>query len=325
MNNQYRDQLVEHGLVVSGTFQQGRLVEIVELPDHPWFVASQFHPEFKSRPTRPAPLFREFVVAALERRARPRRRPAFARPRRQLTACARRTVPCVGSRACERVPLSRAPSTSSSSCAPSRARRARSAPSPTGSRASSTRSASSGTRTACGPAIGSTAGNVLCRLPGGSDGGVPIFLCAHFDTVPLDGELEPVVGEDGIVRNAGGTILGADNKSALAVMVEAARRIVEEGRTACGGRAPLHAEGGDRPRRRRGVRRRAARGAGRLRLRPGGADRRRRRRLADGAGARAHLRRAGRARGDVPRGGPLGDRRGRARDRRHAARAASTS
>jgi CTP synthase len=67
VNNQYRDRLVEHGLVVSGTFQQGRLVEIVELPDHPWFVASQFHPEFKSRPTRPAPLFREFVVAALER------------------------------------------------------------------------------------------------------------------------------------------------------------------------------------------------------------------------------------------------------------------
>ena len=41
--------------------------EIVELPDHPWFVASQFHPEFKSRPTRPAPLFREFVGAALAR------------------------------------------------------------------------------------------------------------------------------------------------------------------------------------------------------------------------------------------------------------------
>jgi CTP synthase len=67
VNNRYRDQLVEHGLVVAGTFQQGRLVEIVELPDHPWFVASQFHPEFKSRPTRPAPLFREFVAAALER------------------------------------------------------------------------------------------------------------------------------------------------------------------------------------------------------------------------------------------------------------------
>jgi CTP synthase len=67
VNNHYRQQIVDAGLVVSGTFQEGRLVEIVELPDHPWFVASQFHPEFKSRPTRPAPLFREFVGAALSR------------------------------------------------------------------------------------------------------------------------------------------------------------------------------------------------------------------------------------------------------------------
>jgi CTP synthase len=67
VNNHYRPMLVDAGLVVAGTFQEGRLVEIVELPDHPWFVASQFHPEFKSRPTRPAPLFREFVGAALVR------------------------------------------------------------------------------------------------------------------------------------------------------------------------------------------------------------------------------------------------------------------
>jgi CTP synthase len=67
VNNVYRPRLVDAGLVVSGTFQAGRLVEIVELPDHPWFVASQFHPEFKSRPTRPAPLFRDFVGAALVR------------------------------------------------------------------------------------------------------------------------------------------------------------------------------------------------------------------------------------------------------------------
>jgi CTP synthase len=67
VNNLYRPRLEELGLVVSGTFQEGRLVEIVELADHPWFVASQFHPEFKSRPTRPAPLFREFVGAALAR------------------------------------------------------------------------------------------------------------------------------------------------------------------------------------------------------------------------------------------------------------------
>jgi CTP synthase len=67
VNNHFRPLLVEAGLVVSGTFQEGRLVEIVELRDHPWFVASQFHPEFKSRPTRPAPLFRDFVGAAFAR------------------------------------------------------------------------------------------------------------------------------------------------------------------------------------------------------------------------------------------------------------------
>ena len=72
VNNAFRQQLTDGGLVVSGTFQEGRLVEIIELPEHPWFVASQFHPEFKSRPTRPAPLFREFVAATLVR-ARARR------------------------------------------------------------------------------------------------------------------------------------------------------------------------------------------------------------------------------------------------------------
>ena len=85
-----------------------------------------------------------------------------------------------------------------------------------------------------GPTIGSDTGNVLCRLPGRAVGGVPIFLCAHFDTVPLDGTLDPVVSEDGVVRNAGGTILGADNKAALVVMIEAARRILEEGRPHAG-------------------------------------------------------------------------------------------
>jgi CTP synthase len=67
VNNHFRPYLVERGLIVSGTYQEGRLVEVIELPDHPWFVASQFHPEFKSRPSRPAPLCRDFVGAALER------------------------------------------------------------------------------------------------------------------------------------------------------------------------------------------------------------------------------------------------------------------
>jgi CTP synthase len=53
--------------VCSGTSPDDRLVELIELPEHPFFIASQFHPEFKSRPLRPQPLFREFVKAALER------------------------------------------------------------------------------------------------------------------------------------------------------------------------------------------------------------------------------------------------------------------
>nr|WP_144920786.1 CTP synthase [Paenibacillus bovis] len=65
-NNKYREQLEEAGFVFSGTSPDGRLVEIVELEDHPWFVACQFHPEFTSRPTRPQPLFYGFVEAAIK-------------------------------------------------------------------------------------------------------------------------------------------------------------------------------------------------------------------------------------------------------------------
>ncbi len=62
--NRYRQQLTEAGMVISGQSPDGRLVEIVELKDHPWFVGCQFHPEFKSRPTVAHPLFREFIKAA---------------------------------------------------------------------------------------------------------------------------------------------------------------------------------------------------------------------------------------------------------------------
>jgi CTP synthase len=67
VNNHLRKRLEHAGLVCSGTSPDDRLVEVIELPEHPFFVASQFHPEFKSRPLRPQPLFREFVRAALER------------------------------------------------------------------------------------------------------------------------------------------------------------------------------------------------------------------------------------------------------------------
>jgi CTP synthase len=64
-NNAYRQKLSECGLVIGGTLPSGRLVEVIELKDHPWFVGTQFHPEFKSRPTKPHPLFRDFVAASL--------------------------------------------------------------------------------------------------------------------------------------------------------------------------------------------------------------------------------------------------------------------
>ncbi|WP_295359616.1 CTP synthase [uncultured Succiniclasticum sp.] len=67
-NNEYRDVLTEHGLVLGGISPDDRLVEIVELPqsEHPWFLGCQFHPEFKSRPTKAHPLFRDFIAAALQ-------------------------------------------------------------------------------------------------------------------------------------------------------------------------------------------------------------------------------------------------------------------
>ncbi len=68
VNPSYHERLVAGGLVISGSSQKGRLAEIIELPDHPFFVAGQFHPELRSRPTRPHPLFREFIGAAGRRR-----------------------------------------------------------------------------------------------------------------------------------------------------------------------------------------------------------------------------------------------------------------
>ena len=65
-NNFYRERLTDKGLVLSGVSPDGRLVEIVELPEHPWFVAGQFHPEFKSRPEKAHPLFAGFIRASLE-------------------------------------------------------------------------------------------------------------------------------------------------------------------------------------------------------------------------------------------------------------------
>src|SRR3954452_22184045 len=83
-----------------------------------------------------------------------------------------------------------------------------------------------------GAQVGSNAGNLYTRVEPTAEG-EPLFFCAHLDTVPPDGPLEPVE-EDGVIRNGGGTILGADNKSAVAAMIEGARRVLEEGRPHAG-------------------------------------------------------------------------------------------
>ncbi len=67
VNNDYRPDLLNGGMIFAGTSPDNHIVEMVEIPDHPWFVAGQFHPEFKSRPNRPHPLFRGFVTAAAAR------------------------------------------------------------------------------------------------------------------------------------------------------------------------------------------------------------------------------------------------------------------
>jgi tripeptide aminopeptidase len=85
-----------------------------------------------------------------------------------------------------------------------------------------------------GARVGSTIGNVYCRLEPNGGAGEPLFFCAHLDTVLPEAAIEPVVGEDEVVRNAAGTILGADDKSAVAAMLEAAARLVEDGRSHSG-------------------------------------------------------------------------------------------
>ena len=65
-NNLYKEKYMEYGMKFSGIYQDLNLIEIIELPGHPWFVGVQFHPEFKSRPNRVHPLFKEFIKAAIK-------------------------------------------------------------------------------------------------------------------------------------------------------------------------------------------------------------------------------------------------------------------
>jgi tripeptide aminopeptidase len=85
-----------------------------------------------------------------------------------------------------------------------------------------------------GVTVDSSIGNIYARLDASDGPGEPLFFCAHLDTVLPEGPIEPEVGEDEVVRNAAGTILGADDKSAVAAMLEAAARMVEDGRPHAG-------------------------------------------------------------------------------------------
>jgi CTP synthase len=89
VNNGYRDALSQAGMVFSGTSPEGRLVEMAELRDHPFFIGSQFHPEFKSRPLRPHPLFRGFVEASRELK---KTREARSEASREASPAGERTV-----------------------------------------------------------------------------------------------------------------------------------------------------------------------------------------------------------------------------------------
>ena len=190
VNNHLRRRLEAAGLVCSGTSPDERLVEAIELPadQHPFFVASQYHPEFKSRPERPAPLFREFVGAALAhagRTSRPRRpatAPGRAATRPHRPARAPRPTPPRGE-AHHRRRARAAPRDVRRRCAGSRARRGVSARARTGSRASCGRMGLEVEEDDAGTRVGSDAGNLLARIPG--TGPDSILLCAHMDTVPL--------------------------------------------------------------------------------------------------------------------------------------------
>ncbi|HEV8059883.1 MAG TPA: gamma-glutamyl-gamma-aminobutyrate hydrolase family protein, partial [Gemmataceae bacterium] len=85
LNNRYRKQLEDSGFLVTGTSPDGNLVEVIELRNHPWFLAVQCHPEFKSKPIKAHPLFREFVRASLEQRGR-RKSGGIFRSRPQVTS-----------------------------------------------------------------------------------------------------------------------------------------------------------------------------------------------------------------------------------------------
>ncbi len=88
VNQKYLQPLLESGLTVSGMSPDGKFVEMVELPEHPWFLGCQFHPEYKSRPIEPHPLFTSYIGAALEEQRRLRESPGRVEERAEIPALA---------------------------------------------------------------------------------------------------------------------------------------------------------------------------------------------------------------------------------------------
>ena len=227
VNNQLRRRLEDEGLVCGGTSPDERLVEMIELPDHPFFVASQFHPEFNSRPNRPEPLFREFVGAAA-RHAGERRPKAPSCPSRGegatigvrsradvLGRSAQLACLVRGEAARDLRPALRDPQPDRGGARGRRHARRRAA----GARARGER----GRRRRAGRSRRRATSSPGCRDAATSW----VMFCAHIDTVPHAGQIE-VVEDEGVFRSRGETILGADNKAAVAVFIELVARHAAE-------------------------------------------------------------------------------------------------
>ena len=312
VNNHLRRRLEAAGLICSGTSPDERLVEVIELSrdEHPFFVASQYHPEFKSRPERPAPLFREFVGSALAsvRGGRRQRRRARA---------ARRTLAVRRSTEAERARLNdtfvalcriHSPSGHERPCADHVAAELRAM-------------GLEVDEDDAGPAAGADAGNLFARIPGA--GPDSIMMCAHLDTVPRDGAPSIRCWSTAATRTPT-TRSSAPTTRPPSPSCSSSRAGAGVGIEPTGGwpRADLHRLGGERSARGPGIRHRTFAQPLRLHVRPRLADRRDRARLADPpAGDRPPPRRR-RPRRPAARGRPQRDRRRRARDRRDAARPA---
>ena len=260
VNNFLRKRIEAAGLVCSGTSPDERLVEIIEIPDHPFFVASQYHPEFKSRPERPAPLFRDFVAAALERMKEQRPQELTTEEPATATGDARQRggadpAPRAGART--RPPR---PSPARPLRPASEAEKARQGelfadlcriPSPSGEEAACAERVAAELRAMGLEVERDEAGNLLARVRGPLASG-PCCSARTWTRCRRRAPIDPVLVDDGW-ENANAGILGADNKSAVAMILEVARRCTRRG-LAGRPRAALHRRRGGRPARRQALR-----------------------------------------------------------------------